>query len=65
MVDACCLPVNSTGIGSAKASLTFGNCPRDLDRRFNLDLVRREILTVCPVTVPEFLKDNFVICSYE
>jgi len=25
MVDACCLPVNSTGMGSAKASLTFGN----------------------------------------
>ncbi len=32
IVDDCCLPINSTGIGSAKASLTFGNWPQDLDQ---------------------------------
>ncbi len=33
IVDACCLPVNSTGMGRANASFTLGNWPRDLEKK--------------------------------
>ncbi len=61
IVDACCLPVNSTGIGRANASLTLGNWPRVLSRKFDQYIFIQTILTVFQEYILEFSKENFVI----
>lgn len=68
VANCCCLAVNSTGIGSVKASSGLGNGPRGLgDTRENqLNLALNSIrLTACRKPLPGSEPDRIVIDSFD